>query len=150
MHNLGHPKKLVVIVDDEEPVRRLLGSFLKMNGFRVLLAGTGNEALRICAHFRRRIDLMITDIQMPELSGFDLAGRMASLRPGMPVLFISGAFTEGDPEVRERLSPARDFLSKPFTQKSLSSKVETMLAASNEFSSPTPAQRSNRNHCVPV
>ncbi len=145
-----HLKKLVMIVDDEEPLRLLLGSLLKMNGFRVLLAGTGKDAIRICARFRRPIDLMITDIQMPELSGFDLAGLIAGLRPGMPVLFISGALSESDPEVRERLSPVRDFLAKPFTQKSLASKVESILAVSQDAVSRATSQRSLQNQCVPA
>ena len=151
MHDRGaHPKKLVIVVDDEEPVRRLLRSLLRMSGFRVLLAGTGNDALRICGRFSRPIDLMITDIQMPELSGFDLAALMASLRPEMPLLFISGALSEQDPEVRERLSPVRAFLAKPFTQKSLASKVEAMLAASRSFEGPAHVQRSLHNQCVPA
>ena len=123
---------LVLVVDDEEPLRVMLGSLLKVNGFRVLLAGTSNDALRICARLTRPIDLLITDIQLPELSGFDLAAVLAIERPSMPVLFISGAFTEHDPEVQTLLAPGRDFLAKPFAPEVFAAKVKSMLAVEQD------------------
>lgn len=125
-------RQLVLIVDDELPLRVMLGSLLRMNGFRVLLAATSNDALRICARFTRPIDLLITDIQLPELCGFNLAALVAIGRPAMRVLFISGAFAEQDPEVRARISPGRAFLAKPFTPKIFATKVESMLATSHD------------------
>ena len=145
-----NPKKLVMIVDDEEPVRRMLRLLLKMNGFRVLLASSGNDALRICARFGRSIDLMITDIQMPELDGVHLARLVGSVRPGMPVLFISAAFCEQDPEVRELLRPDRDFLAKPFTPELLASKVESMLAFSRDLAGAPSNHRLPQRECVSV
>jgi DNA-binding response OmpR family regulator len=125
-------RKLVLIVDDQEPLRVMMGWFLRKNGFRVLLAGTSDAALRIFERFSRPIDLLITDIQLPKSSGFDLAEAFASARPTLPVLFISGALTEEDPEVRRRISPGRDFLAKPFSPKVLETKVGDMLAVSND------------------
>ena len=119
---------LILVVDDEEPLRVMLGALLRMNGFRVLLAGTSNDALRICARLTRPINLLITDIQLPELSGFDLAAVLAIERPAMPVLFISGAFTEQDPEIRTRMTAGRDFLAKPFAPGVFAKKVESILA----------------------
>jgi DNA-binding response OmpR family regulator len=119
---------LVLVVDDEEPVRVMLGSLLRMNGFRVLLAGTSTDALRICARITRPINLLITDIELTELSGFDLAAVLAIERPAIPVLFISGAFTEQDPAVRTRMTPGRDFLAKPFALEVFAAKVKSMLA----------------------
>jgi DNA-binding response OmpR family regulator len=151
MTNRGrNPKKLILIVDDEDLVRRMLGLLLKIHGFRVLQASTGNDALRICARFRRPIDLMITDIQMPELPGFDLARLTAAVRPEMAVLFISGAFSEQDPEIRENLSPGRDFLAKPFTPKVLASKVESLLAIPRDFAQAAPCQESLQKQFVPA
>ncbi|SRR5260370_28033276 len=121
-------RELVLVVDDEEPLRVMLGSLLRMNGFRVLLAGTSNDALRICARLTRPINLLITDIQLPELSGFDLAAVLAIERPAMPVLFISGAFTEQDPTVRTRMTPGRDFLAKLFAPEVFAARVKSMLA----------------------
>jgi CheY-like chemotaxis protein len=125
-------RKLVLIVDDEEPLRVMLGLLLRKTGVRVLLAATGNDALRICARLRRPIDLLITDIQLPELSGFDLSALLAVERPAMPVLFISGALTEHDPELTTRICPGREFLAKPFTPKMLETKVESMLVSSQD------------------
>jgi len=117
---------LVLVVDDEEPLRVMLGSLLRMNGFRVLLAGTSTDALRICARLTRPINLLITDIELAGLSGFDLAAVLAIDQPATPVLFISGAFTEQDPEVQ--LAPGRDFLAKPFALEVFAAKVKSMLA----------------------
>jgi DNA-binding response OmpR family regulator len=125
-------KKLVLIVDDEEPLRVMMGLLLKKSGFKVLQAGTGHDALRICKRLRRPIDLLITDIQLPESSGFDVAATFAIARPAVPVLFISGALNEQDPELQMRISPGRDFLAKPFTPKVLETKVDNMLAASRQ------------------
>jgi DNA-binding response OmpR family regulator len=119
-------------VDDEEPLRVMLGSLLRMNGFRVLLAGTSNDALRICARLTRPIDLLITDIQLPDLSGFDLAAVLAIERPATPVLYISGALTEQDPEVQTRITPGRDFLAKPFAPEVFATKVKRMLSISRD------------------
>jgi FixJ family two-component response regulator len=126
---------LVLVVDDEEPLRVMLGSLLRMNGFRALLAGTSNDALRICARLSRPINLLVTDIQLPELSGFDLAAVLAIERPAMPVLFISGTFAEHDLEVRTVLTPGRDFLAKPFAPRAFTTKVERMLGVSQKVRS---------------
>jgi DNA-binding response OmpR family regulator len=77
---------------------------------------------------RLPIDLVITDIQLPDLSGFDLAAMLASTRPETPVLFISGAFTEEDFEIRAQIAQGREFLAKPFTPGVLALKVKSMLA----------------------
>jgi two-component system, cell cycle sensor histidine kinase and response regulator CckA len=127
---LPNPRKLILVVDDDGPLRVMMGVLLRRTGFRVLLAATSNDALRICNRLTRPIDLLITDIQLPELSGFDLTALMAIERPEMPVLFISGAFTEQDPELRTRLCSRTDFLAKPFAPKMLETKVESMLVAS--------------------
>ena len=117
-----------MVVDDEETLRLVLGAVLRKSGFRVLVAGTGHEALRICRRIRRPIAAMITDLQMPGLSGFELADKAARLRPQMPVLFMSGAFRDQDPKLREHLGPGRDFLGKPFNMDLLVSKVDSMMS----------------------
>ena len=121
-------KPLIIVVDDQEPLRMLLRSVLSADGFRVLVASTGNEALRICARIRRPIAVMIIDVRLPGLSGFELGVEVARLRPRTPVLFISGAFRDNDPELRKRLGPGRDFLGKPFHLNSLASKLESMTS----------------------
>ena len=123
---------LILVVDDEEPLRVMLGALLRMNGFRVLLAGTSNDALRICARLTRPINLLITDIELAGLSGFDLAAVLAIDQPAMPVLFISGAFTEQDPAVQTLLSPGSDFLAKPFAPEVFATRVKSMLAVAQD------------------
>ena len=117
-----------MVVDDEEPIRTMLGKFLQACGFRVLLAATGNDALRICVRFGRRIGLMITDVQMPELSGFELAKQINQIVPELPVLFMSGGFLRRDHEIQERTGPHTEFVEKPFTHRSLLSKIESLMA----------------------
>ena len=124
-------KPLIIIVDDEEPLRRMLRSILLMNGYRVLVASTSNDALRICTQFRRRIDLMITDVEMPGFSGFVLADEVARDRPRMPILFISGGFNRQDHAVRDMLRAGREFLEKPFTGSTLASKLKSMIATAS-------------------
>jgi FixJ family two-component response regulator len=75
---------------------------------------------------------LITDIQLPDLSGFDLAAVLAIERPATPVLYISGAFTEQDPEVQTRITPGRDFLAKPFAPEVFATKVKRMLSISRD------------------
>jgi two-component system cell cycle sensor histidine kinase/response regulator CckA len=106
----------------------MLRSILRMNGYRVLVAGTSNDALRICTQFRRPIDLMITDVAMPGFSGFVLADEVARNRPRMPILFISGGFDRQDYAVRDVLHAGREFLEKPFTGRALASKLKSMIA----------------------
>lgn len=121
-------KPLIMVVDDEELLRLVLRTTLRDRGFRVLVASTANEALRICARIRLPIAAMLTDLQLPGLSGFDLAEEAARLRPDMPVLFMSGAYRDPDPEIRKRLGPGRDFLQKPFSLNLLASKLESMIS----------------------
>ena len=118
-----------MIVDDHEGVRTMLRTILSMKGLRVLVSANGEDALRICRRFSRPIDMLITDVELPKLSGFDLAELAARVRPAMPILFISGGFNEQDPEVQERLGPGRAFLEKPFDIDRLASKMESIMMA---------------------
>lgn len=121
-------KPLIMVVDDEESLRSVLRAVLRSQGFRVLVAGTGDEALRIYARIKRPIALTITDLELPGLSGFELAEKAALCRPRMPVLFISGAFRDQDSRIRERLGPGQEFLAKPFNLNSLVSKLDSIMS----------------------
>jgi DNA-binding response OmpR family regulator len=120
-------KPLAVVVDDQESLRAMLRSFLTTSGFRVLTAPTGGHALRICRRIKRPINVMITDVQMPEMSGFDLAAKAGEICPEMPILLMSGAFSESDFEIRRRLGPRTAFVRKPFSWTVLSSKLRSVL-----------------------
>jgi len=120
-------KPLAIVVDDQESLRLMLRSFLRANGFRVLTARTGPDALRICKRIKWPIEVMITDVQMPEMSGFDLAIKAAQLRPEMSVLLMSGAFSESDFKLWNRLGPRTAFVQKPFSWTVLSTTLRSVL-----------------------
>jgi DNA-binding response OmpR family regulator len=121
-------KSIIMVVDDQEQLRMLLRDVLNVKGLKVLVSGSGEDALWICRRFTRKIDMLITDVELPQLSGFDLADLAVRVRPAMAVLFTSGGFFEQDREVQERLGPRRAFLEKPFNMDKLVLKVESLLA----------------------
>jgi PAS domain S-box-containing protein len=104
----------ILLVEDEEPVRRLTRRLLEARGYRVRSAGTGAEALRIWEEQQGAFDLVVTDMVMPGgISGRDLAERLGARRPGLKVIFLSGyAGDVVNPgmELRQGLN----FLQKPF------------------------------------
>jgi PAS domain S-box-containing protein len=116
----------VLLAEDEEMVRKLSRQVLEMYGYQVLEAANGGAALLICERYQGKIDLMLTDVIMPEMSGRELADRLNHLRPDMKVLFMSG-YT-GDAIVdRGILGEDENFIQKPFTPNALAQKVREVL-----------------------
>jgi DNA-binding NtrC family response regulator len=108
----------ILVIDDEDAVREMLKTTLEHDGFRVLVAGGGNEALNLCEAASVPIDLLLTDIVMPGTSGTDLAGYLAVRYPEMRVVRMSG-FTEamlGESGLRRDDSL---FLQKPFSREQM-------------------------------
>jgi CheY-like chemotaxis protein len=116
----------VLLVEDEEAVRKLVREVLSMNGYSVLEAANGKDALRICGLHGRPIDLMITDVVMPHMGGRELAERMRRLRPSTKVLYVSG-HTEDATLHRGVSDKEMNFLQKPFTPLALIGKVREVL-----------------------
>jgi signal transduction histidine kinase/ActR/RegA family two-component response regulator len=114
----------VLVVDDDEPIRRIVRRVLTNAGYRVLDADGGERALAV-AEAEPTIDLLITDVVMPVIGGVELAGRMRGLLPSLPVVFISGYTFERLGE--QSLGPADHFLSKPFTPRALVDQVQRVL-----------------------
>jgi two-component system, cell cycle sensor histidine kinase and response regulator CckA len=103
----------VLLVEDDEGVRRMTRRALEEGGYRVLEAANGLAALELLTLASSRIGLVLTDVVMPGMSGRDLADRVAELRPGTPVLFTSG-YTDGEIVRRGLLDPEAAFIQKPF------------------------------------
>ncbi|MGH9861995.1 MAG: PAS domain S-box protein [Candidatus Acidiferrales bacterium] len=118
----------VLLVEDEEPLRRLAREFLESNGYRVLEAPTGQEALRLAERFQGPIHLLLTDVVMPGLSGRELAERLAPRRPETKVLYMSG-YTEDAIVHHGVLGPGMSLLQKPFTLDALARKLRQVLGA---------------------
>jgi two-component system cell cycle sensor histidine kinase/response regulator CckA len=116
----------VLLAEDEEGVRTLARLILQKNGYKVLEARHGGEALLICEQHQNAISLLITDVVMPNLSGRQLADRLLPLQPEMRVLYLSG-YTD-DAIVRHGIVNAdTPFLPKPFTPDALAQKVREVL-----------------------
>jgi two-component system, cell cycle sensor histidine kinase and response regulator CckA len=116
----------VLVVEDEEGVRELVREILQQAGYRVLAAAGPSEALDVGFSRGPEIDLLITDMIMPEMTGRQVADRLRSARPEIRVLYMSG-YT-GDAMVhRGLLDPGASFLVKPFASQDLMARVREVL-----------------------
>jgi PAS domain S-box-containing protein len=116
----------ILVVEDDEAVRSIARRMLARAGYRVLTAANGGEGLLACEAHPGEIHLLLTDVVMPQMGGRVFAERLARIRPGLKVLFMSG-YTD-DAIVRHGvLEPGTHFLGKPFTQADLLAKVRDVL-----------------------
>jgi CheY-like chemotaxis protein len=116
----------ILLVEDEPVVRQLARRILEMNGYTVLEAGDVGDARRLCATHPGPIQLLLTDVVMPVMSGRGLADALSGLRPGMRVLYMSG-YTD-DAVMRHGIqAEGVPFLQKPFTPQGLAAKVREVL-----------------------
>ena len=116
----------LLIVEDEELVRTLAVRVLQGFGYTCHEARDADQALRLLDNQGTRLDLVITDVVMPGMSGRELGERLARLRPLVPVLYSSG-FTDEDMIRRGMLEEGRPFLQKPFTPHDLARAVREAL-----------------------
>ena len=120
---------VILLVEDDDMVRAVTRRILLKAGYEVEEAVNGREALDKCRGRDNDVDLVLTDIEMPEMNGAELADRLATLCPGVRILFISG-YTE-DRVTREKLiQPGAPFLEKPFTPAVLLDRVREVLGVS--------------------
>jgi CheY-like chemotaxis protein len=116
----------VLVVEDDDPVRRVTRRALESAGYRVLEAADAEQAL---AHAERAaIDLVVSDIVMPGVSGLELADRIAASHPGIPVLLVSG-YADDAFETRRARGAGRELLPKPFRPQELVERVAQLLDA---------------------
>lgn len=117
----------ILIVEDEDAVRRFVGRILVSHGYRVLEAATPEAAVAICQG-REGIDLMIADVVLPQMNGHELAKRVAPLCPRMKRIFMSG-YTEQAVTRRSLLEPGEVILEKPIGRETMLRKVRDVLDA---------------------
>jgi CheY-like chemotaxis protein len=115
----------VLLVEDEDAVRALAREVLRRNGYVVLEARHGVDALRVAERHTDPIHLLVTDVVLPHQSGREIAERLTTVRPAMKVLFMSG-YTD-HAVVHRDLTPGAAFLQKPFTPDAFARKVRQVL-----------------------
>jgi nitrogen-specific signal transduction histidine kinase/CheY-like chemotaxis protein len=126
---LPHPSpgtETVLLAEDEEVVRRFAREILSGNGYKVLEAGSGREALLLSEAYRGEIQLLLTDVVMPKMSGRELTERIRPLRPDLRILYMSG-YTDDAILRHGVLEDGIPFLQKPFTPEGLARKVREVL-----------------------
>jgi len=127
-----HPV-VVVVAEDEDIVRQAIARALGAEGYRILEARDGAEALHLVHLTWPHLQLVITDVVMPSVDGLELGRRLSGYCPGLPVLYMS-AYANGD--IFNRGGPGADapFIQKPFSHDDLSAKVRDLLAGRRQKS----------------
>jgi two-component system cell cycle sensor histidine kinase/response regulator CckA len=117
----------LLLVEDDDAVRGTLRTILEKHGYHVLDAPNGREALLLCETVRGPIDLVLTDVVMPQMSGREFAARLEAVRPGLAVLYMSG-YTDHSIVHHGVLEPGIAFLQKPVAPNVLVEKVRELLS----------------------
>ena len=124
--------RTILVVDDDQWVRMLARDVLAGEGYRVLEASDGQDAIRVAAEHPGPIHLLLSDVMMPGMNGCDLAAGLTALLPGMMVLFISAY--DRDFLVSHGMNPIGPVITKPFTTEYLSRRVQMVLDRQPEAS----------------
>ncbi|MBN8729923.1 MAG: response regulator [Acidobacteria bacterium] len=134
------PKETILVVDDEDGIRALMAKVLTREGYEVIEASSGEEALEKANAYWGQIPLMVTDVVMPGMGGVDLAAQLSPQRPETFVMFISG-YTGQAALSTAQLARGYEFLQKPFTLSAFLGKIRAILSA------PRPAAKA-RGHAT--
>jgi two-component system cell cycle sensor histidine kinase/response regulator CckA len=116
----------VLVVEDQDGIRDIVGESLRRNGYKLLIAVDGDEALKMAGAYADPIHLLVTDLVMPNIGGRELAHRLTQLRPRMKVLYMSG-YSEHAALSNEVADPPTDVLQKPFSLDALVRNVRSIL-----------------------
>jgi len=130
-------KKTILVVDDEPEVRKLVGAMVTRYGFNVLTADSGDHAITLFKNRKGEIDLLLTDVVAPGMSGPVLADKLTEMQPGLKVLFMSG-YDNTQVVQHYVVEKGHALLPKPFTLEELGRKVEEVLGE------PLPISNANR------
>lgn len=122
-------RETILLVEDEAGIRALVRKILRRENYNVLEAGSAEEAMAMAATVPGEIDLLVTDVMLPNLSGRDLAEHLRGARPDLKVLYVSG-YTDDDAVRTGVIPPGSKFLQKPFTLGALVGKVKESLEGS--------------------
>lgn len=127
MQDAANSSKTILVVDDEPEIRKLVTAMLNRNGYRVLTADTGENAIRL---FKGNpgIDLLLTDVVAPGMSGPMIADEIAALQPDIKVLFMSG-FDNTQVVQRYVVEKGYSLLVKPFTMEQLEQMVRAVIGS---------------------
>lgn len=120
----------ILLVEDEQIVRNLIREVLESCGYRIIEAKDGEEALKICETDEYKIDLLLTDVVMPKMGGYELVEKLSKEFPRLRVLFTSG-YTEDSQIRHDVIDATTNFIHKPFTPDALASKVREILNDKN-------------------
>jgi DNA-binding response OmpR family regulator len=132
----------VLVVEDDASIRTLVERVLAQRGYTVLVAGSPGEAVALVGEHPRPIDLLLTDVMLPEMSGPELAKILGATRPGLPVVYMSG-YTDTTVIRGGQLDSGATFIPKPFGPELLLRKVREVLdAAAAQAGEPPPQGRS--------
>jgi DNA-binding NtrC family response regulator len=113
--------RTILLVEDEESVRNVTRRILERAGYRVLVAATPTDAMRLVGEHRTDIDLLVSDLVMPEMGGQELASHIAEVLPALRVLFMSGYSDEAINE------SGAEFIQKPFAADDLVDRIRTLV-----------------------
>jgi PAS domain S-box-containing protein len=129
----------VLVVDDERAIREVTHRVLTTAGYHIVTAGSGDEAVRLLGDPELTVDMVLTDVVMPGMTGAAFAAQAHALRPGIPILFMSG-YEQEDLAGASGIDPPTQIIGKPFSRPALLAKVSQMLAV-GVGSAERPAER---------
>lgn len=118
----------VLLAEDQVSIRNVLREFLESKGYTILEAGNGSEALELAANHPGAIDVLVTDVIMPQIRGLELAKRVADLHPNVRVIFMSGYSEDALVENRLLSEPNMTLIQKPFDPEELAQKIRQSLS----------------------
>lgn len=121
-------RETILLAEDQTPVRDITARILESQGYTVIQAPSGPEAIATAEGFSGELDLLLTDVVMPRMGGPELANKLRERRPDLAVLFVSG-FTDDVIARHGVLEPGVDFLAKPYTSSALTTRVRAVLDA---------------------
>jgi DNA-binding response OmpR family regulator len=124
--NYTRGSETVLLVEDEELLRKAVTELLDQIGYKVLPAANGEQALRVSRDYSEKIHLLITDVVMPGKGGPEVAKQLCAMRPDLKVIFISG-YDDGSLAPDGVLKPGTVLVSKPFSVRALSAKMREVL-----------------------